>query len=474
MSKGSHGIGFAGRQVGLRLAALALLLACSRPAPSQEVAPAFRDLPVSQWLAEGDRHDIPSKVTFAPARLLFDQRHLVEVRVRVDTDRLQKTSVHRHLYLVLTAADASGHWLHDTNGMDFELTQPLDRNKELEFVGRMLVRPGRHLFALILYDSVLGQRSVMRSWVRVPDIRHDPLPEVGREFPEVEFLPNAGGSDQNAPTHPVREPDAKPPRDGVARRGSGRRRGRDVAFPPADIPRDSGSPEPPTSDSGGRIPVAAANPLEIDVLVDFTPSWQFAGSAPAYRHAASVFRQVTHMLSLLQPEPGCVRLTGIDVLGQRVLFEGMDGNHVEWSRVDAALAGVNPATVDVASLQGRTRMAEFFRAQVTRLLQQPDAGCLYGNGQGPLQRVYVIAASGIVFPNGTQRVPVDPMPGSEVRMYYLRATLARDAVWDDMEKIVRPLHPRLLTIDTPLQFRKALATIVTDLRAQAAAPSGRP
>jgi hypothetical protein len=148
-------------------------------------------------------------------------------------------------------------------------------------------------------------------------------------------------------------------------------------------------------------------------------------------------------------------VTGVDVLGQHVLFEHMDGANMDWDAVAEALSKLDANTVDVQSLENRTKAAAFFREQVENLLATKDTGC-----DEKAEHVFVVAASGILFPSGTASKPIE---GSPTRLFYLRANLLWNDQWDAMEKIVKPLKPRTLSINDPMQFRKALAKMVSDL-----------
>jgi hypothetical protein len=155
----------------------------------------------------------------------------------------------------------------------------------------------------------------------------------------------------------------------------------------------------------------------------------------------------------------CTRVTGIDVLGHRVLFQKMDGSDMDWAQVGEQLGKLDANSVDVETLERRKETANFFRSQVDELLLSNSTGCAFAPGTQP-EHVYVIAASGILFPSGTSSKQIEGRP---THLYYLRANLLWNDQWDAMEKIVKPLHPRLLNINDAMQFRKALAAMVGDL-----------
>ena len=48
-------------------------------------------------------------------------------------------------------------------------------------------------------------------------------------------------------------------------------------------------------------------------------------------------------------------------------------------------------------------------------------------------------------------------------MYYLRFRLNLNDVFDQLEKLMKPLHPRVFNLITARDFRKAIGEIVEDL-----------
>jgi hypothetical protein len=49
------------------------------------------------------------------------------------------------------------------------------------------------------------------------------------------------------------------------------------------------------------------------------------------------------------------------------------------------------------------------------------------------------------------------------RAYYVRLKQNSNSPFDEIDKIIRPLNPRIFNVTTGLDFRKALAEIIHDL-----------
>lgn len=439
-----------------RVAVSILMLAAvvsSCPAVVQDSGAGPSDELALQWLSEAPRQEIRASVQVSPARLNFAQRLAFVIHLTIPGRALQSASVHRELYVVAKAGDGT-RWLPDGSHARYELTRPLNRRDELEFVNTVYARPGRWVLGIVLYDAVLKQRSVFIKTINIERLKHDPLPRLDDGLPEIQFLDEAAATDVSDP------------------RPSRRMRADNPVFPPSYPPAGAAPNSPPRPaqvsrdatilvDSPREVSLNLKRPMVVDVLVDFTPSAQYSGSNRVLRWTQSAFWAVTHVLSELRSPNLCMRVTGIDVIGRHVLFQRMDGSNMDWATIAQELARIDANTVDVETLEHRTQSAIFFRNAVEDLLSHPDAGCGSSSAAG---HVYIIAASGILFPSGT---PSTPIEGSATRLYYLRAHLLWNDQWDAMAKIVKPLHPRLLAISDPLQFRKALKTIVDDLEAGA-------
>lgn len=313
----------------------------------------------------------------------------------------------------------------------------------------------------MLYDAVTKQHTVLRKTVNVTPLKNDPLPQLESGLPDVEFvdgenpiLSAAVRSPSAENSAPVREP--RPPRLGD----------RGPRFPQRFPSRQEPAPaaiaaeDPPdTSDTTREVQLKLRRPVELDLLLDFTPSDLHSGSSRMLRRTESTFWAMTRVLTELRSPNLCVRVTGIDVMGMRTLFYRMDGGDMDWESVAEELDKLDANTVPVETLERRQQSAAFFRNAVEDLLGVRDSSC------GPAERVYAIASSGILFPPGTASQPIEHSPES---LYYLRVSLVPGYDWDAMEKIVKPLHPRVIDIHDPLQFRKALAEMARELEGASA------
>src|SRR5437868_3617260 len=62
-------------------------------------------LPLEEWLSQGEHADFPLKVRTSKPMLTYQQRMLVKVIAEVSPDILQKRSVTRNLHFIVKVAD---------------------------------------------------------------------------------------------------------------------------------------------------------------------------------------------------------------------------------------------------------------------------------------------------------------------------------------------------------------------------------
>ena len=177
------------------LLSLLVIQAPARPATSQSqakqaAAKADVQIPreIEDWIRVGERQDIPWKVSVQKPVLTFQQRQVVKVTADIDSNVLQKSTVHRDLLFVIKVADESGKWFPGENFVEQELTAPLDKSTKVEMESEVLLKPGKYRIGTVMYDSVLHQHNVGFSNVEVPAIKNDPLPHLLDPIPPVEFI----------------------------------------------------------------------------------------------------------------------------------------------------------------------------------------------------------------------------------------------------------------------------------------------
>ncbi len=375
---------------------------------------------VRQWLTERDHAKIPWRVVVGDPYLTLEQRDVIEVHARVEVNEDRKDA-RRHDLHFMTAFGDGKQWFPEVHHLESSYLPENGPAADISFDASAYVKPGRYRIALVLYDSALDQHNVMHRWVTVKPLRHDPLPNALDPLPLVEF----------------REKD-RVPTVGAAR-----------LLLPLDVHR----------------------PVNIDVIVNFTPSPQFGGDMELYRQHQDDGLQLAYVLSQMQIAKGCMWLTGIDVAGMRVLFERLDAASVDWKALADDIKRDKGATVALDTLTHRKDSAGFVRSLLERFFQRPQPPCEGARADAQPLPVYILAGATIVFPRGTRIEPMSAQQECGCRFYSLawQNFWAYDS-WDQIARIIKPVNPRKFRLVESRDLRKALAAILADLHEAAASP----
>src|SRR6185369_7585503 len=112
--------------------------------------------------------------------------------------------------------------------------------------------------------------------------------------------------------------------------------------------------------------------------------------------------------------------------------------------------------VSTADLQGAKNNGAFFREFLSQRLTSPAP-------DSDAMRVMVVVTSSRLFENGSDLRPLQIEGDCNCRVYYLRFRLNVNDVFDQLEKLMKPLHPRTFNLITARDLRNAIAEIVEDL-----------
>jgi hypothetical protein len=417
------------------------------PPPSLDIL----RVPFHQWVAEGQRQEIPWKLDFWKPWLRLDQRIGFSVNATVSGKQLAQLGPAHDLYLGARLGRPDGEWLgHGIVGAQIE--KPLEKNVELRLTLGFLVRPGKYVLAVFLYDDTTKKRSFLASHLEVPPLRKDPLAGSDRDLAAVELVPGESGLD--------------------------------AFFNPRITSRLS-------------LPVVTRRPLRVEVIANTSGSDGESGAAE--RRSLGFAITGLKLFSQLEVANGTLHLTALDIPRRKVLFEQEEVRSIDWLGLRAALDEIDPFTISAQALQGRKENAAFFRNTVMDKLRErfrelPASAPTAGNGSPsspgtprPL-RVFIIVTPALTFPRGADMTPVPAEACDDCRVYLLRrfsrAPLIYEAPFlfegrgrrrnpfagrsgayhDQLQRILKPLEPRTFNIYDAADLRRALAQILADLR----------
>ena len=434
------------------LAALAALFALVSVAPGQPVArrdsldPAFAQVPFQQWLAGGQQARIEWGVSVSRPHLSAHQRLRADVDVRVDGAELARRRGEGQLLILVQISDQQGHRYQNHISMDLAKTEKGVSKQDVISTFTAFVTPGDYRVVAALYDTASKEHCLKQVRLDVPPLKNDPLPGAWLDLPAVEYLP--------------------------------------VADPPD-------SWYLPALAEPLRLPLKSRSPVDIDLIVNLTPSESASHAAEMRSLNLSVLVPALKAISEVNG-PG-VRLNAelLDLSRQHVAFRQRDVHVLDWAAMRSALAPSQAATIDLQSLERHRQSAAFFVAEVARIIaatrDQPPASATKP------RRVLIVLSGPLAF--GT-RVDLDPIaiaPPPDCRVFYIRyhsfqiapapgpSVTGPPRRWssrrwgdlpgsdpqalqfDQLESTIKPLAPKLFDVDTPEGFRKALASLLADI-----------
>lgn len=393
------------------------------------------DLPIELWLRGPDRQDFKWKVELLAPRLTFQQRNLVQVRAYVDVDPMRGAD-HHDFYFVLKVADEKGNWLPDETYNHYPLPPGVDKDNEIQYSAGFYAKPGKYTAAMILYDVANGKGNVWRKPFEIKPPKNDPLPQMDRDLPLVEFISEVPN-------------DALPVRDKtvVFSRHRGAPQFTDVEWPPGH--------------GMEYLPVPAPRPVRVDIVLNLAPhldpNYMARTTAVQYRAVAGRMLQIGSLLSHLNIAGGCVRVSGLELSKLSVVFDRLDGRTVDWEKLTELVRKIDHDTVSVDILSNRKSTAGFLRDYMTNLMVD-RTGC--GDANEKADRFILLVSHDFQFPSGTHGDYLWPDVQCACRFEYLRIDSVGN---DDLEKFLKPANAKRFDVHSPEQFRKTVAEIIDDL-----------
>lgn len=406
---------------------------------------AFQRVPFEQWLKGGDQTRLRWSMRTVPATLSIHQRMVVRFVIEVDGGEFTKRPGGGRLISFLEIRD------HD--GQTFQMHRRLNA-KELGKPGGVaavnvfisaFVTPGDYPVAAAIYDARTKQHSLKQMTLHVPEPPRDPLPGYWAGLPHVEFLVS-----QDRP---------------------------DVWFLPEIVSR-------------AKLAAKVEHPVRIEVIANESPS-EANGSRVglATRRGMGLLVPALKVLSQIEGTNVTLNVTMLDLDRRKVSFAQEDVHTLDWTGLRAMLTEKNPNVIDVHALEKHEQNAQFFVSEVRKRLEGTET-----NGDVPLgieaepARVLIVLSGPMTFAKGQDLRPIEatPEPGSHV--YYIRLypsfSSGRGPVpvapppagvlpplpsgrsipmEDSLGGTLKPLAPRIFNVTTPMEFRKALGTIMSEI-----------
>jgi hypothetical protein len=369
----------------------------------------LHSIPISDWLNAGDHTGIPWDFAVRDAYLRVDQRLEVLYMGNIDAKELNKTGPQHELFLISRVSSSDGEWLNDTSVMHQDIEEQLARHVQVQFAMRMVVQPGDYMLWVVLYDRKTGKYNVAKRHFKVPELRGDPLPDLYRRMPLVEFPESS--DDRNAPGYI----------NGLL-----------------------------------YLPVRNRRPLQVQLISMLSPPEQWTGRSRILRTHNDDTVGALAALSQMELTDGTISITGLDLVRRQVLFDQRDFKRVRWNSLMDAIKKAQSPNISASALEGSKNNAAFFREFLDKRLTSDPV-------QSDAMRVIIVVTSSRLFESGSDLRPLQIEGDCHCRVYFLRFRLNVNDVFDELEKLIKPLHPHVFNLLNARDLRKALAEIVDDL-----------
>jgi len=387
-----------------------------------------------------DRQEIPWKVSITQPKLMYQQRYLVEVRARISAELVSDVKAHRSLRFALKVQDESGKWLSDGQYNEYDVPNNLSDQKEIEYASGVYFRPGNYTVALIAFDTANGHSSVFHRAVRIEPLKDDPFPEIDKYLPSVEFP---------------------------------------KGFPQQEVAAEAISQGElfPGAHQREWIAIANRKPVQIDIVLNVSkrgntmevrpnldPYWRRGrtmlqkNNAPDYHVDVGRILQIGNVLSHMQVESGCIRVSAMDALRAKTVLDRSPEDRLDWERFEDQINKFDQNTVDAGVLANRNRPAQY----IHKFFEELSAD---GNACGPnADHIIVVVSHGLSLPASPRDDRLATVVGERARFYYLQNN--NGGPGDDLSEILKETKPQRLGFSSAREFRKSFGKLVTELRSR--------
>lgn len=410
----------------MKLCGIVLIL-ISLASGANEDAPTLN---VDEWLRGPERQDFSWTVEVSKPRLTLQQRFLVRVHASINVNDLGDRALRHSVHFIVKIADAEKRWVPGQFHRADTMPPGTGNLAPLSFDAGIYLRPGSYTIATIAYDAALNQGNLRLQDLKVSGSRRDPLPELDRDLPNVEFIPEIPG--------------------------------------PALM--DVYEWNPFFMDAGWQLgggkewlPVKNRRNLCIDIVVNTavnpdTEQHRLSPWAYNYRMNASQMMQVASVLSHLALRAGSVRVTVLDALRMKMIFDREDAGNFDWQHASKVVEDQDQATIDIGLL-GLQKKTPGYLFDVFREISTEAGGA---NAAGPPLKVVVVVSRELWFDEEARVQPFVAQDSAATKYFYFCVT-EHEYVNDDIFKMLKPNKPRCIFLLDPLYFRKALASLIASL-----------
>jgi hypothetical protein len=224
--------------------------------------------------------------------------------------------------------------------------------------------------------------------------------------------------------------------------------------------------------------------VNVDVLVNLTPTERLSGTNKSKDRNLSLLLPAMKLFVNADWGDTPLRVSFLDLANRKVTFDQENVRTFDWAKARETLAEMAPGVIDVKALENRKFSANFFIKEVAKRIERKA---------GDPPRVVIVLSSPVAFESGVERHPIEAEADGDVHVFYIRyhpymasiklapptrpvygrrGAFDSDVVMqpappgsqdDHLAALLKGIKPELFDVNTPEQFRKALANIISEV-----------
>jgi len=408
--------------------------------------PKFASISFDRWSEKEGNTAFRWKTHIEPPRLGNHQRMALQIDINVDGLELLKRQGQGEVVLLIQLRDQAGRLYQNHNSIPLDKVNEDAGRTESQYNQVAYVVPGHYELSMGMFISGTKEHALVRKSVHVDSPAHDPLPDAWRDLPSVEFLPSADPPD---------------------------------------------SWYWPTVEGRLNLPLETRRPVHIELLVNESPTEEVRGVRMSHTQRLNMDALIPALkvFSQLKLSNGSLKIAMLELERQRVIFEQNIRNLLDWPKLHDALTDASPNVIDIGSLSNHAGNAQFFLSQVSKRLDP-------ARSTEPL-RVLIVLSGPMAFSKREDLAPIQATPNPNQKIFYIRYYSASLRLRpygsgpqfgetpsgraarrgdprglmpvilplssDELVRLLKPLDPHVFDVTDPIQFRKALATVLTEI-----------
>lgn len=409
--------------------------------------PEFDKVPFAQWLSGGQQTQMKWSERALPLILSIHQRLIARVQIQIDGGEAAKRRGEGDLVFYFQLTDTKGRTFQDHTTYDLGKAEEGLKSQDISCTESAFVLPGDYSVAVAIYDTATKEHVIRKDKLHVAPLKVDPLPDMWRDLPSVEFLDNS-----DPPDHWFL----------------------------------------PKTHSSLHLELTPHHPLRLEVLVNLTPTEMSARLDGVQSQNLSLLLPALKAVAQISGHGVSTNVSLLDLSRRRVVFHQKDVHELDWDKIKSSLSNASSGSIDVKSLADRSHSAAFFVNEVAHRLAHADSA------PGEACAVIVLSAP-MVFDSDQDLQGVDLKPAPDSRVFYLRMqnppdqgvmmypdTRRRRSAFggypgrpkmpvdgempmpgapeaDHLAPTLKALEPHVFDVVSADQFRKAIASIMSEI-----------